>query len=105
MALTAAQIETLAGILEIPASYIDAQITYLSGLMTAEKEAKIEAELLIWSTNDLDDDFDKLRSNNSNYGFDSDPERLRDAIRNRLATAFERPDWCQNAYTFQVVRG
>ncbi|TXH45712.1 MAG: hypothetical protein E6Q97_30965 [Desulfurellales bacterium] len=92
MALTEAQLLTVAKIVAVTVVDIEDQIEWLgAGYATSAWQTAVEAEITRWTTAGVD--FVAIEPKEKNFGAKIDPTHAKNDIRRNLATLFQRPDW------------
>lgn len=84
MALTTEEINKIAKILNLPKSYINAQIDVLGDDLTAQDETDIRAELTRWDGG-AGADFVRIHPKEKNFGAEIDPDDTKADIRRNIA--------------------
>jgi hypothetical protein len=92
MALTAEETLSIAMILGIPPSVLDAQIASLGSSLDADREAAIRTELDRWSAGS-GAQFVKIHPKESNYGVETNSGDAKQDIQRNLAVLLELTTW------------
>lgn len=105
MALSPAQVNKVATILQVTPLHIEGQIIWLSDRMTSVLQTAIEDEIDRWDAG-IGTNFIDVDPNLANFGAIIRADREKNDIRKNIATLLERPEWARgNAMQIEMVRG